>query len=154
MITAWRIVKARHVADAFSGEGARLYGGRWNHRGTPLVYLGGSQALAALELFVHLGPSGGGLRFVAIRVDVPRDVRIRALRPRDLPPSWREQPPSDETKDLGTKWARRGATVVLRVPSVIVPAESNYLLNPAHPDFAKLVIGAREPFALDPRMWK
>jgi RES domain-containing protein len=154
VITAWRIVKARHAADAFSGEGARLFGGRWNHRGTRMVYLGGSQALAALELFIHLGPGGGGLRFVAIRVEIPRGMRIRALRPRSLPPNWREQPPPDETKDLGTRWAQGGATAVLRVPSVVVPAETNYLLNPAHPDFAKLVIGPPEPFALDARMWK
>ncbi|MBI4702564.1 MAG: RES domain-containing protein [Deltaproteobacteria bacterium] len=154
MITAWRIVKARHAADAFSGEGARLYGGRWNHRGTPVVYLGGSLALAALEYFVHLGAYAAGLRFVALRVEIPRGVRVREVALAALPRLWRAEPPPDETKDLGTRWIRAAATAVLRVPSVIVPAESNYLVNPAHPDFRKLAIGAPEPFAFDPRMWK
>jgi RES domain-containing protein len=151
---AFRIVKVKHAAQAFDGEGARVYGGRWNHRGTAVVYAADSLALAALEVLVHLGRAAAKISFVTFEVDLPDAVPIE-LAPEDrLPKNWREEPPIDETKTFGTEWVRRGFSVVLRVPSVIVPSEGNYVINPAHPDFSRLTIGAPTPFTFDPRMWK
>lgn len=154
MIRAWRIVKARHAGDAFLGEGARLAGGRWNNRGTAVVYASDSLALAALELFIHLGKARFALSFVSFRIEIPDDVRVESIPVEELPANWRDEPPPDATKDLGTRWPKAGTSVVLRVPSVLVPEEFNFLLNPSHPEFRDIRIGSPEPFTFDPRMQK
>ena len=150
----WRLVKARHAASAFDGEGARRFGGRWNERGTAVVYLGGALSLAALETFVHLSAADTHLELVAIEAVIPEDVRISQQPRGRLPANWRTEPPPAETKAIGSGWARTGETLLLRVPSVIVPRESNYLLNPVHKDFPRVKIRAPEAFGFDRRMWK
>lgn len=154
MIVAWRLVKERQAAKAFTGEGARLYGGRWNHVGTPVVYAGQSLSLCALELFVHLGPGDVRLRFAYFRLEIPDRLVVESFRGEALPPDWRSEPAPDSTRDLGTRWAESGRSTVFRVPSVIVPIEDNYVLNPHHPDFRRIRIFPPEPFGFDPRMWK
>jgi RES domain-containing protein len=154
LTVAWRIVKKSRVGEAFSGEGARRYGGRWNHRGTAVVYASGSLSLAALELFVHIGPAYKGLDFASFKVDIPSRVTIDTLSETSLPKSWRQEPPPDSCKDLGTEWVKLGTAAVLRVPSVIVPKNHNYVLNVHHRDFKKLKITQQDNFAFDPRMWK
>jgi RES domain-containing protein len=151
---AWRLVKERHKGSAFDGEGARRAGGRWNEKGVAAVYLTDSLALAALERFVHLGKAARHIVHVAFRVEIPERVAIEVVAPPALPRNWRSEPPPDATKHVGTDWVGRAKTAVLRVPSAIVPNESDYVLNPAHPDFQKLVISRPEPFYFDPRMWK
>lgn len=150
----WRLVKTRHADDAFSGEGARRYGGRWNARGTAVVYLSGGLSLAALELFVHLTAQDARLNFSAIRVEVPAAVKVQQLTIAELPDNWREEPPPDSCKALGSNWAERADAALLRVPSIIVPNEFNYVLNPAHADFKKFIVRAPQPFGFDARMWK
>jgi RES domain-containing protein len=150
----WRLVKARHAATAFDGEGARRFGGRWNERGTTVVYLGGTLSLAALETFVHLSAADANLEFVSIEAVIPEEVRISRLPRGRLPANWRTEPPPAETKAIGSGWARGGETLLLQVPSVIVPRESNYLLNPLHPDFPRVKILPPEAFGFDWRMWK
>lgn len=153
-LSLFRLVKAKHAAGAFDGEGARRFGGRWNERGTAVVYLGGTLSLAALETFVHLSVADARLVFVAMEVVVPAGIRIAHLLPDELPDNWRAEPPPTETKALGSRWMRAAETLLLRVPSVIVPREWNYLLNPAHPDSSRLRIRPPEPFGFDERMWK
>lgn len=150
----WRIVKSKHAASAFSGDGARLYGGRWNEPGTPLVYLSESLSLAALELFVHLEASDAILQFVAIPVDYPEGTGIDVLTDDQLPSNWRTEPAPKETKRIGSAWARNGTALFLSVPSIIVPEERNMLLNPTNGDTKNLTIGAPRPFGFDGRMWK
>jgi RES domain-containing protein len=154
MTTAWRLVKVRHQAGAFSGEGARIVGGRWNLPGTRVVYASESLALAALETLVHLGSAAIDLRFVAFRITIPEHLTIEATPVRTLPRRWRNQPPLPETMEIGTRWTDAGRAVCLRVPSVVVPRESNFLLNPAHPEFRRITIDPPEPFTFDPRLWK
>jgi RES domain-containing protein len=149
---AHRIVKARHAAAAFSGEGARIAGGRWNRPGDAAVYTSGSLALAAIETFVHLGEDGLHIPFVAFRIEIPDAVEVQHCR--RPPAGWRNEPPEDPGMRYGSAWLRRGRTAVLEVPSAIVPSESNYILNPLHGDFHKLRIGRARPFVFDPRMWK
>ncbi|MDN5872151.1 MAG: RES family NAD+ phosphorylase [Nitrococcus sp.] len=153
-IVIWRLVKARYADWPLDGEGARRFGGRWNARGTPMVYLGGSLSLAALEIFVHLSSDDSHLSFVAIPVQVPDGIAVEALEEGRLPPDWREEPPPDGCKRLGSEWVAAGRTALLRVPSVIVPEEHNFLLNPTHPDAARLRVGEIRPFGFDKRMWK
>ena len=162
----WRLVKHRHIATAFDGEGARLYGGRWNSRGTPMVYLSASLSLAALELFVHLSAEDARLQLAAIPVSLPAGIAIDQANIKDLPKGWRSEPPTDACKAFGSDWAnaggnadtnagaKSGGAALLRIPSVIVPREFNYLANPRHPAFAQLTPQTAEPFGFDDRMWK
>jgi RES domain-containing protein len=150
MPEAWRIVKAKHAATAFSGEGAARTGGRWNSRGVRVVYTSSTKSLAALESLVHLNPPAP-FKYVAIRITFD-DALVKIVTPKALPPNWRVEPPPPSTKALGDMWVREAGSAVLALPSVIIPGETNYLLNPAHPGFKKISIGKPERFAFDPRL--
>ncbi len=155
MILAWRLDKAsRTTAASFSGAGAQLAGGRWNHPGIAAVYASESLALAALEKFVHIQPEATRLALVAYKLEIPESVDIERLDVEKLPPDWREQPAARGTKDLGTVWLRAGRNAILKVPSAIVPAENNFLINPAHPHFRRIKIHPAQAFGFDTRMWK
>jgi RES domain-containing protein len=136
VITAWRIVKARHGANAFDGEGARLEGGRWNSPGSPMVYTAGSAALAALEMLVHLGRSATLPAYVLIACSFHEALVTRLDRMR-LPTHWHSYPAPPELQLLGDAWLKSHASPVLEVPSAVIPTESNYLLNPRHREFSK-----------------
>ncbi len=148
----WRLCRRAHAA--FDGAGARRFGGRWNLRGTAVVYTSGDAALAVLEYFVNLEIEDAPPDLVLIPADIPRAVRVEDVRPEALPRNWRSSPAPEALGRIGTDWAAKRRTAVLSVPSAIVPVQRNYLLNPAHPDFASVSIGRPERFALDPRMWK
>nr|WP_298724255.1 RES family NAD+ phosphorylase [uncultured Steroidobacter sp.] len=151
-VHAFRLIKAKHASTAFSGEGARLVGGRWNLPGTPLVYASESLSLAALETFVHLQPVDKRIRYVWFRITIPANVAIDELA--SLPKSWRDSPPGEASQAVGTRWAKEAAAPVLRTPSVLVPGEHNLLLNPLHPHFKRLKISKPQPFEFDGRLWK
>lgn len=153
MITAWRLDKAKHAKESFSGEGARRVSGRWHHQGIPVVYASESLALSVLEKFVHLGFDASHIKFVYFRIDIPDSVSMQKLRTADLPDDWTAEPPRDATKSIGSAWAEKAGTAVLRVPSVLVPKSWNYLLNPGHRDFRKIRISKPLPFVFDARMW-
>lgn len=154
MISIWRIDKKRHSAASFSGEGAALYGGRWNPRGVRVVYASQTLALAALEKFVHLEGVAGGISFVYFRIDVPGSVKIKHVELSQLPKNWRSVPAPAATQDIGMNWVQKNETVLLRVPSMIIPSEYDYLIDPLHADFNSLKISKPSPFSFDPRMWK
>ncbi len=154
MITVWRIVKKTQETEAFTGTGARLFGGRWNLRGAAVVYTADTLSLAALEYFVHLGPAMAGVELVSFRAEIPKRVAIDELAVEGLPAGWRTEPPPDFTRQLGSNWTTGGATAVLRVPSALIPAQHNYILNPVHPDFKKISVTGPDPFRFDSRMWK
>ena len=150
MLTAWRIVTRRWAETAFDGEGARLYGGRWNSPGRAVVYLADSRALAALESLVHHPgiPDLGYVRF---------PVRFNSASVERIPMAGLEkfiQSPviAPETQAVGDDWLKGGRKPILEVPSAIIPEEYNYLLHPAHPKFDQIEIGAAETFAFDPRL--
>jgi RES domain-containing protein len=150
MPEAWRIVKEKHAATAFTGEGAAKTGGRWNSRGVPVIYTSCTKALAALESLVHLNPPVQ-FKYVAIRIKFD-DALVEIFPSKALPADWQTEPPPPSTKALGDAWVREGRSVILQVPSVIIPGEPNYLLNLTHPDFKRISIGKPEPFAFDPRL--
>lgn len=148
----WRICSKRYARHALDGEGARLYGGRWNHPGQAVVYASATLSLAMLELLVHVTERTLPVDMVAIGIEFPESLPIARIEVRQLPRGWRTYPASDLTRDLGNGWLREAKTAVLCVPSAVVPRESNYLLNPAHADFARLHIGKPEAMPLDPRL--
>lgn len=149
----WRICRRRYAAEAASGEGARLYGGRWNSRGVRVVYASTSLALAALETFVNLEPNLLPKNFVSIEGEVPDALEIGRLDLKALSPNWYET--RDESlRHFGDEWVRAGKSVALLVPSAAIYGEWNVLLNPAHPDFSRVKVQEPKPFEFDVRMFR
>jgi len=151
ILSSWRITKQKHANSAFTGEGARLYGGRWNTPGTAMVYTAQSQALAVLEILVHLDRAEILKAYVLMEVSFDAGL-VEELDPAALPQNWKEDSAPAEVKALGDAWVANATSAVLRVPSVIVPGESNFLLNPNHPGFRKLKFGPPTPYQFDPRL--
>jgi RES domain-containing protein len=148
-IEVFRIVTRVRAADAFSGEGARLFGGRWNPKGASVVYTASNRSLAILEMLVQDQPLRA--EYVIIAASIPKRIRIERILVSSLPDQWRTGG-NEQLRRLGSEWLRRANTAVLRVPSAVVPQESNYLLNPAHPDFDKIKIGKPEIVGTDHRL--
>ena len=148
---AFRIVKKRHALTAFSGEGARAYGGRWNLPGIPMVYAAHTRALAALESLAHFGGAERRMSFVTFEIEIPDSLAVR-LEAAALPRDWRSAEPSAATQALGSEWQRGRQSAALVVPSVLVPQEYCVLLNPEHPDIDKIMVMYPEPFTFDGRL--
>ena len=148
---AWRITKQKHARTAFSGEGARLYGGRWNSPVVPMVYVAESQSLAVLEVLVHLDAPALLEKYVFVEVDVDAAL-VSDLDRSSLSKNWQFDPVPEAIQAIGDRGVLSGASAVLRVPSVLVPGESNFLLNPRHPDFGKIIISRPQAFRFDPRL--
>jgi RES domain-containing protein len=150
MPEAWRIVKHKYAATAFSGEGAARNGGRWNSRGVAVVYTSGAKSLAALESLVHLNPPVF-FKYVVFRITFD-DALVESIAAKSLSSDWRDEPPPQASKAIGDAWVRTARSVVLALPSAIIPGELNYLLTPAHPDFKRISIGKPQEFTFDPRL--
>lgn len=146
----WRITTARRARTAFSGEGARLYGGRWNPKGVPLVYCAESRALAMLEMLVQDEP----LRacYVVIPATLPDGIAIERVDASRLPSDWRTARRVEHLRTIGAAWAASKRTMVLAVPSAVLPDETNYLLNPLHPEFKRLRTGRPGTLLTDARL--
>lgn len=150
-ISAFRIVKKKWSASAFDGEAAKYYPGRWNSRGTRMIYTASSRALAMLEVLVHVDSEDLIREHYSIfQVEFP-DTCLRELGT-PLPRDWKANPAPSSTKSIGDDWGVRKTSLVLAVPSVIVPAEHLYLINPDHADFAKMVVGLEQAVDFDPRL--
>jgi RES domain-containing protein len=150
-ITGWRLVSERWLGTAFTGEGARLSGGRWNSKGVPVVYLGGSLALAALELLAHLDHKQALEGHYAVPVTFDRQLTM-AVDKNDLPPEFPQAGTILATQRLGDTWVERGESPLLRVPSAVIPQEHNYLFNPAQEEAGRVEIGQARPFTYDRRL--
>jgi RES domain-containing protein len=148
---AFRIVKKAHALSAFSGEGARAFGGRWNFPGIPMVYAAQTRALAALESLAHFAGAERRMQFVTFELEIPDKLAMR-LEAAGLPRDWRSDEPSQSTQALGSEWQQSGRSAALVVPSVLVPQECNVLLNPEHPDIDKIMVSYPEAFTFDARL--
>lgn len=142
-ILAYRLVKQKWLNFAFDGEGARRYGGRWNSRGKACVYLAGSESLAMLELMVHLDDYSLLRHYTLLEVRLSTDGVLK-LPGDQLPEDWRDEPAPPSTAEIGDSWLASRSSLALAVPSVVVPRELNYLLNPLHPEFEHLASQARQ----------
>ena len=150
-VVGWRIVKEKHATVAFSGEGARIFEGRWNSAGVRIVYCSENLALAALEILVHTQPVTMRDKFRVFRVAFDETLMSR-IELNKLPKGWNAQPPAPISKQIGDEWIKSRRSAVLAVPSVLVPLERTFLLNPKHPDFTRIRIKEIGPFVLDPRL--
>jgi len=152
MASVWRLVKTAHLSSAWHGEGARRHGGRWNSPGVAVAYASEHLSLACLEVLVTVHRGGELDDYTAIVADLG-DVAVADFGG-EPPTDWRSDPPSRSTQAIGDAWFARGRTAVLRVPSVVVPVEYNYLINPAHPDAKRIAIGKPMAFPFDRRLKK
>lgn len=150
MANLWRIVKRQHAATAFDGKAAERFGGRWNTPGRRAVYASASKSLAMLEILVHLDVGRPLPDFVAFNFDID-DTLVLQL-PARLPRSWRSIDGLLITQQIGDDWLAAARSLALAVPSVIVPEERNYILNPLHPGFASVKPGQAQAFTLDARL--
>jgi RES domain-containing protein len=147
----YRIAKQQFIYD-LTGEGARLYGGRWNKKGTPVVYTSGSRSLATVEYLVHLPQSVMPLDVCMAELEIPDPESGELVSQDTLPPDWRAFPSPAQLAEIGEAWIRAGLSPVQKVPSAVVKDEWNYLLNPRHPLFQSLKIVSVEDWQFDHRL--
>jgi RES domain-containing protein len=153
-VRVWRLVRKRRLSDAYTGEGARLAGGRWNTPGVRVIYTSQSLSLATLEYLVHAGFLHAPADVNAVPAEIPADLPKETIAIGQLPIYWRRyDPPVETLREMGDSWIKRNKTALLEVPSAIVPLESNYLLNPAHRDFARIKLGKVTAISFDPRFF-
>jgi RES domain-containing protein len=139
---------------ALDGEGARLYGGRWNPKGTRMVYAASSLSLTVLESLVHWSSSILPQNYVSVAIEVPGDIDTETWDVTDLPPNWRDMPSPDALQSLGKNWLAQRKTAVLVVPSAVVPTEQNVLINPVHPNAKRIRAKRPVAFQFDARLRK
>ena len=153
MTRVYRVLRKAYARAPFDGEGAYRYGGRWSSVGTRLAYTSEHQSLAMLEYFVHLSADDAPPDLVLVSAEIPDDLPKERVAVDELPSQWRRSPAPAELARLGDEFVRRAERFVLIVPSALAPNENNWLLNPQHADFRKVVVSGMEPLNYDPRMF-
>jgi RES domain-containing protein len=146
-MVVYRLGSGRYPAN--DGLGASLYGGRWNHKGTPVIYAAESRALCALEVLANADELADD--YMITPIELPDDLGVTTLSIETLPLDWDAGQSTHQTADIGTAWANSLASPVLVVPSAVIPREHNYILNPRHADFSKVHFFRPEPFYFDDR---
>jgi RES domain-containing protein len=147
---AWRIVRSVYTADALSGAGAARWGSRWNSVGVQMIYASTGRALAVLEMLVHVARKNSLADAVFIPLEIPENL-ISAVP--DLPEGWNHFPYRKESRRTGDRWIEQGSSLAMFVPSAVLPAERNILINPAHALFSQIHVGQPESHAFDRRLF-
>ena len=151
-VRLYRLVKHKYARQALSGRGGLEADGRWHSVGRPIVYLASSEALAVLEVRVHLGPVVPVDRYVILTVEIP--ARLAEPLPRaDWPRGWDAVPFGTASQRVGDRWLAEQRGVALRVPSVHSSTDFNVLFNPAHPKASRAKVVARRRYAFDGRLF-
>lgn len=125
---------------------------RWNPNDTEMVYTAGSRSLACLENVVHRNQLGLNNSFQVMTIEIPDDLAILTIGLKKLPEDWADFSNMNLTQDIGQDWIKNAKSAILKVPSSIIPAEHNYLINPHHPDFKLIKLLQSEPFVFDQRI--
>jgi RES domain-containing protein len=150
----YRVLREAFAKNPFDGEGAYRYGGRWSSPGTRLSYASEHQSLAMLEYFVHLDKDDAPDDLVLAVAEVPDDLKREIIKASSLLANWRAPSAPPELARFGDEFAKKAEHCLLLVPSVLAPSENNYLINPAHPEYKKIVVKPLEPLAYDSRMFR
>ncbi len=152
MIKLYRICATEHIND-LSGTGARIYGGRWNNAGYPIVYSSGSRSLAALEFLVHVPMALAPDNLSIAEIIIPDNVKRESITTSELQSNWRGYPPPEQLANIGTKWLKSKSSLLLDIPSAVVDKELNTLINPLHPDMQHVDLAKVEKFYFDSRLF-
>ena len=147
------MLRKAYAQSPLDGEGAYRYGGRWSSAGTRLSYTSEHQSLAMLEYFVHLDAADAPPDLVLVTAEVPDDLPQQRVTVNELPAGWRRSPAPAELARIGDEFVHKGAQCVLIVPSALAPNENNWLLNPQHGGFRRVVVSRIEPLIYDERMF-
>lgn len=149
----YRLSKQKY-SDDLTGIGAELAGGRWNHKGTRVLYTSDSRALCTAEIAVHTPMGLVPKDYFLITIEIPDNLEMDELKKEDLPKNWRDFPYSGKTQEIGEDFINKRDILILKVPSAVVQGDYNYLINPSHKDFKKIKIKNKEPFSFDERLFK
>lgn len=149
----FRIAKSQNIND-LSGTGARIYGGRWNHKGTAIIYTSESISLATVEYLVHVPLSIAPTNLCLATLQIPDEITPKEILITDLPDNWREYPAPSRLAESGSNWAKAKESLLLRVPSVVVEYEYNILINPSHSDMKHVTILQVESYKVDKRLFR
>lgn len=148
----FRLSKSKYAKD-LSGKGAEKSGARWNSKGVALLYTSESRALCTTEIAVHTPLGNIPLDYKIISIEIPGEIIIKELTETELPGDWKSFPHPHSTQEIGDEFVAAENFLVLKVPSVVVPGEYNYLLNPKHQNFKRIKIKAIKPFNFDERLF-
>lgn len=148
----YRIAQKKFIDD-LSGEGARLYGGRWNREGDAVVYFCESLSLCVLELLTRIDFKFLTDDYYYLVVEIPDEFSRFKINPKDLPDNWRNNPPISATQDFGSRWLKLNKQFALKIPSAVLSQEFNYLINPNHPSASKLKVIKTGKLSLDSRVY-
>jgi RES domain-containing protein len=144
----FRLSKFKYCND-LSGKGAELAGGRWNSRGTPILYSSGSLALATTEVAVHIPLGILPKNYYAITYEIAEGIKTKEILMKNLPDDWKSIPHSNSTQQIGDQFIKSLSSLILKVPSAVIQGDYNYLINPLHPDLAKLKIIDLQPYEFE-----
>ncbi len=148
----YRITRKRYEKQVLSGEGGRRVASRWNYKGDPIVYSSATRALSLLEMLVHMDMEDmRQMDLVICEIDIPEKLKIQAIRTNSLPEGWNKSPFSQKSQAYWNTFINAEKAPVLRVPSIIIPEEWNYLINPAHEDARLIKVHSCSPLTLDSR---
>ena len=148
----FRLSKSIYAND-LSGRGAEKAGGRWNSKGTAMVYTSETRALCTTEIAVHTPLGNIPLDYVIIAIEIPNTVAVKEIKANELPEDWKSLPHSHSTQEIGDVFVNSYEFLALKVPSAVVQGEYNYLINPGHKDFKKIKVKLIEPFDFDERLF-
>lgn len=148
----FRLSKSAYAND-LSGRGAEKAGGRWNSKGTAMVYTSESRALCTTEIAVHTPLGILPMDYVIIAIEIPNTIQITEIKHASLPADWKSLPHAHSTQEIGDTFVNEVKTAILKVPSAVVQGEFNYLINPSHKDFKKIKVKLVEPFDFDERLF-
>ena len=148
----YRLAKQDYAAD-FSGKGAELTGGRWNSKGTAMVYTSQSRALCLAEIAVHVPVGIVPLNYFLTEIELPDNIEFNSVSEESLPSGWNSFPHSQFTQELGDDFIATNKSLIMKVPSAVVQGDFNFLINPKHPDFGLIRIIQIEPFSFDKRLF-
>jgi RES domain-containing protein len=150
-VRVWRLTRKQHLDKALTGEGARRFGGRWNGRGVPIVYTSESLELALLEALVHIDVDALPRDYWQVSFEIPD--KLIAPSPQRLPTGWDALPPyRPGVQKVGDAWVKSNGSLALRVPASVLPERFNVLVNPAHPDIARVREVSRAKLSWPPRL--
>ena len=147
----FRIARKRYIRD-LTGQGAKRYGGRWNPKGLAVIYTSETRALAMVEYLVHVSWPQIPTDLQISTLQIPEDLNPEVISSKQLPKNWKAYPPPEKLAHLGAQWIRANKGLLLQVPSAVVDRESNILINPAHPDMARVKIGEVQDLRIDRRL--
>lgn len=149
----FRLSKQKYSED-LNGKGAAKFGNRWNSKGTEIIYTADSRALAMAEVAVHLSLATLPSDYMMIEIDIPDTIKIKEIKPNDLPNTWNSHPPINSTQKIGDDFVDSMKECILKVPSAVVQGDFNYLINPYHEEFKKIRILKVIDFPFDKRIFQ